>query len=191
MKYAKIVVKNNYEKRGDLVLRSYIRALRKINEERLLDGENALIYGIIDDENKFHELFTDEIIDHDDYILVDIEEIFDAATVPNNRKELLRKLMSMVLFGNKEDLGIEISSIEELAKDRAVEFEAYNNYLSRINPYMRLDENDSQELYNRYNDFSHKLKEAKAIKKVNVEIQNYDDYEVRSYQPRPKVYRKK
>ena len=63
MKYAKIVVKNNYEKRGDLVLRSYIRALRKINEERLLDGENALIYGIIDDENKFHELFTDEIIE--------------------------------------------------------------------------------------------------------------------------------
>ena len=191
MKYAKIVVKNNYEKRGDLVLRSYIRALRKINEERLLDGENALIYGIIDDENKFHELFTDEIIDHDDYILVDIEEIFDVATVPNNRKELLRKLMSMVLFGNKEDLGIEISSIEELANDRAVEFEAYNNYLSRINPYMRLDENDSQELYNRYNDFSHKLKEAKVIKKINVEIQNYDDYEVRSYQPRPKVYRKK
>ena len=77
MEYAKIVVKNNYEKRGDLVLRSYVRALRKIQEGRLLDGDNACIYGVIDDEKKFHELFTNIVIDYDDYVLVYVVEILN------------------------------------------------------------------------------------------------------------------
>ena len=32
MKYAKIIIKNNYEKKGDIVLRSYIRALKRVGK---------------------------------------------------------------------------------------------------------------------------------------------------------------
>ena len=57
MNYAKIVVKSNYEKRGDLVLRSYIRAIKKLKVNALLcndltsDIEKAYIYGEIKDED--------------------------------------------------------------------------------------------------------------------------------------------
>lgn len=183
MEYAKIVVKYNYEKRGDLVLRSYIRTLKKIQEGRLLDGDNGFIYGIIDEDKKFHELFTNQVINYDDYFLVDAVEIFDIATMPDNRKEFLKKIMENVLFGKNIDPDYDISSVEELAKDRAVEFDAYNNCMSRINPYQRLGEK-SYESYNDYNIFLRKIEEINIIKKRdNIEIER-DEYEVRSYIPR-------
>ena len=52
MSYAKITVKSDYEKRGDLVLRSYVRGLQKIEADLLLDNDKAYIYGIVD-LNKF------------------------------------------------------------------------------------------------------------------------------------------
>ena len=44
MEYVRIVVKDNYEKRGDLVLRSYIRGLKKINANVLLS--NSIMPGV-------------------------------------------------------------------------------------------------------------------------------------------------
>ena len=177
MKYAKIIVKNNYEKRGDLVLRSYIRALKKIYETRLIDGENALIYGVIDDNNEFHELFTNEVINYDDYIYVDTVEIFDTLMASDNQKKLLNKIMEKVLFGKDISIDFEISTTEELAKDRTIEFEAYNNYLSRINPYQRL--NDNPNLYNNYNNFLYKIEKLNEMKRMDSRTrQEFDEYEV-------------
>ena len=183
MRYAKIIVKNNYEQRGDLVLRSYVRALKKIREGRLLDGDNAIIYGVINDDGKFYELFTNEVIDYDNYVYVDIEEIFDTYTMPNNRKELLKKLIEKVLFEKENDLNIEISTIEDLANDRAIEFDAYNNFLSRINPYMRLSEMEEKK-YNAYNSFIEKIKELKKISKHDYKV-DIDEYDVLNYYQRP------
>lgn len=187
MKYAKIVVKSNYEKKGDLVLRSYVRALTKIGETRLLDGQgNAFIYGVIDDFGRFHELFTNEIIDFDDYIIINIEELIELDYISDSRKALLKKIMESVLFDKKVDLNFEISSMLELAEDRAVEFKAYNDDLSKINPYRRISERENQDLYNAYNSFSYKIKTIKTYKRLSKEIQNNDEYEVKEYQPRPK-----
>ena len=184
MRYAKILVKNNYEQRGDLVLRSYVRALKKISEGRLLDGDNAVIYGVIADDGKFYELFTNEVIDYDNYVYVDIEEIFDTYTMPNNRKELLKKIIEKVLFDKKVDLNIEISTMEELARDRSIEFDAYNNYLSRINPYTRLLSDEEQYKYNAYNSFGEKIKEIKKMSKKDHKV-DIDEYEVLTYYQRP------
>ena len=93
MEYAKIIVKNNYEQRGDLVLRSYIRALRKVQEGRLLDGDNAAIYGVIGRDGQFYELFTNKVINYDEYVIVTIDEIFDVASMDESRKRMLNKII--------------------------------------------------------------------------------------------------
>ena len=62
MSFARIKIKNNYEKRGDLVLRSYIRALKKAKANLLLDGDDAYVYGVVDKNGTFHELFTKETL---------------------------------------------------------------------------------------------------------------------------------
>lgn len=176
MKCAKIIVKNNYEKRGDLVLRSYVRAIQKIHEARLLDGENAIIYGVADETGRFYELFTNIPIDYDDYELVTTKEIFDIGIMSEDRKDLLKKIIEKIIFNCDVDLDIEISTIEDLAKDRAIEFEAYDNYLSRINPYQRLNNPDS---YNDYNNFLRKIEEIKVIKRIDGKTEpEFDEYEV-------------
>lgn len=178
MKYAKIIVKNNYEKRGDLVLRSYVRALEKVNAIRFLENDNAIIYGVVDEDNNFYELFTNEIINYDNYILVSVEEIFEVGVMPDNIKSLMQKINQRILFGKDVKLDFEVSTIEELAKDRAVELDAYDKFLSRINPYQRLS-NGSDCSLNDYNDFMRKIEEVKIIERMDRNLSNdFDEYEV-------------
>ena len=175
MEYAKIIVKNNYEKRGDLVLRSYIRAMRKIHEGRLLDGDNAVIYGVVNN-GEFHELFTNRVINHSDYIYVNIDEIFDVAMIDKDRKLLLNKIMRKVLFNEKVNLDFEVSTMEELFSDRTVEIDAYEKRLSRIHPYARLNEGDPN---NDYDNFFRKLEEIKEMKRIdNKKEDEFSGYEI-------------
>ena len=186
MKYAKIIVKSNYEKRGDLVLRSYIRALRKYNLGALLDGENAFIYGIVDDNNKFHELFTNNVIDYDNCIMINIEEYFEIINALSKKAGVYNEIIKNVLFNDKLSSDFEISTMEDLAKDRAIEFEAYNRYMSRINPYQRVsDENPKS--FNDYNNFLRKVEEINVMKKMDQQKIEKDEYEVSSYQPKPPI----
>ena len=58
-----------------------------------------------------------------------------------------------------ETLDLEISTMEDLARDRAIEFTAYDRLLSWINPYQRLGEVEQKSaLNNAYNNFQYKLK---------------------------------
>ena len=186
MNYAKIVVKDNYEKKGDLVLRSYIRALKKIKSKLLLDGDKAYIYGKIDENGKFHELFTKEIIDYDNYEAASVDEVLGLVYLPLTQIDQIKKIINNVLFGRNIDFDFEISSIEELAQDRTVEFQAYLNFLSRINPYMRLGEEENQEKYNAYNNFQYKINQLKAMRRDIVSKVDYDEYDVSYYHERPR-----
>ena len=179
MKCAKIVVKNNYEKKGDLVLRSYIRALRKVSADLLLDGDNAIIYGKVLDDGRFYELFTNMIIDSD-YTLVSLDEAnsFYDAFMDLSKEDVItiKSIIEKIIFDKNIELDFEVSSMEDLAKDRAIEFEAYDNYMSSINPYQRLN-NDSDIDYNAYNDFPCKVKEIRKMKEKNkryIQEYNYD-----------------
>lgn len=180
MNYAKIVVKNNYAKRGDLVLRSYIRALSKIKAELLLDGDSAFIYGIIDEKGKFHELFTKEIIDYEYFTYIPHEEYLELCRLPESEAKEIEKVIANVLFGKARDFDFEISSIEDLARDRAVEFDAYDKFLSRINPYMRLSDNN-QELYNAYNNFQYKIDQLKVMRNLDNHTRDVDLYDIYEY----------
>ncbi len=182
MEYAKIIVKSDYEKRGDLVLRTYIRALKAIKpiSDRLLDGDNAFIYGVIDDKGLFHEVFTGEVIGYSDYISVDEDEMILACIRNNEEKELLKAINLKTLFNYDKNLGFEISTMEDLAKDRAIEFTAYNNFLSPVNPYSRLSNGEVEDC----NNFLRKIEKRKSLKKSNY-VPEKDEYEVSSYQPRP------
>lgn len=174
MKYAKIIVKNNYEQRGDLVLRNYVRALKKINATNFLDGTNALIYGIVDDNGEFYEMFTREKVDFDDYIVVDQKEYLNAFS---SKSDLLLKVMQKVLFNKDVDLNMVISTVEDLAGDNMEEFNAYCDFYSRINPYHRLNE-EKPSTYNECNNFRRKLNEIKTMKRLDSMPFDFDEYEV-------------
>ena len=178
MEYAKIIVKNNYEKRGDLVLRSYIRAIRKIHEGRLLDGDDACVYGIVNN-GIFHELFTNKVINFDNYIYVTTDEIFDIMMLEEPRRALIEKIIRKVLFNENIDLRFEVSTMEELFIDRVVEMNAYENHLSRIHPYARLNGGDPN---NDYDNFFRKIEEAKMIKILdNQKEDEFSGYEILDY----------
>ena len=185
MKYAKIVIKNNYEKRGDLVLRNFVRAIKKINATLFLDGDNALLYGIVNSNGTFYEMFTGESIDYDNYVLVSENEIFNAFFSEKNSGQIY-SVIENILFGKDINLGFDVSTMEDLAKDRAIEFEAYNNFMSRINPYQKLGQENANG-YNDYNNFTRKLEEIKNMIKNDVTIEE-DQYEVLE---NPRVYKKR
>ena len=174
MEYAKIIVKNNYEQRGDLVLRNYVRALRKLRASNFLDGRNALIYGIVDDNGEFYEMLTREKIDYDDYVLIDQEEYLKAFS---SKSDLLMKVMQKVLFNKDINLNMVISTVEDLAGDNMEEFNAYCDFYSRINPYHRLSE-EKLNAYNECNNFHRKLEEIKVMKRLDSYPVEFDEYEV-------------
>ena len=174
MSFARIKVKNNYEKRGDLVLRSYIRALKKVNANLLLDGDDAYIYGVVDKNGTFHELFTKETFKYDYYEIIPLDACLDLTLLSPKRLEKLKLIVEHFIFGH-DDIDFEVSTIEELAEDRAIEFEAYNNGLSRINPYNRLNDNKS---YNDYDNFFRKLEESEKMIEHDLKYTDIDEYEV-------------
>ena len=205
MEYAKMTIKSDYRQRGDLVLRSYIRAMIKTLTPELLDINNdyeklinykgpylcdidkAYIYGIVDDKGVFYEIFTNNIIDYDDYQLVDAKEFNKIMSIPKGKRELLKKVIEKVLFKQENDLNIEISNTNELAVDRDVEFVAFDRCLSRINIYHRLGDNDCDD----YDNFLRKLEEVKKIKYHDSMGFQKDEYEVYEYIPREEKVLKK
>ena len=176
MEYAKITVKSDYTKRGDLVLRSYIRALEKIEANEFLDNDMGFIYGIVNNDGKFYEFFTGKMIDYDDYEIISFDEYRKIVFLPQYEKELLKNVIEILLFQQKKDLELNCSTPIELAKDRAIEFAAFNNHLSLINPYHRLS--DSDDSYKDYDNFLKKIEEIKKMKKFDNFIIEDDEYEV-------------
>ncbi len=150
MYLGKIVVKNNYEKKGDLVYRPLIRAYHENGLDSFISGDNVYLLGIVRD-NIFYELFTWKSIPYSDYEIITYEE-FDSIldSLPLENARILKKTINNFVFNKNSDKNYNASSIEELAKDRMVEFMAYNNNLTDINPY--------EEPLNGYNDFEYKCK---------------------------------
>lgn len=157
MVVARIVIKENYENKNDLVLRSYVRALRSLGNNPYFDEDKAYIYGTIDDENAFHELFTNKLIPYDNYQIID-EKIFkdDFKNLGVEIIYSVSQIIKKLIFN--EDSKYNIVEMEELAKDRAVEFDAYIKNLTSHNPY--------SEPLNGYNNFSFKCNELQKVKKM-------------------------
>ncbi len=187
MSFARIIIKDNYEQRGDLVLRSYIRAVKKLKVNALLcndllrDVEKAYIYGEIKEDNMFHEFFTDRVIDYDDYEEVTDDEIEVIRQLPLSKIYQVKQIFDNILFNRKYDGKIEISNEIELAKDRVIEEEAFSKFLSGINSYMRLGEKNNKGVSNAYNNFLYKIKVAKKMREMDNRPYEFDQYDVDSY----------
>ncbi len=174
MEYAKITVKRVYNKRGDLVLRSYIRALIKSDIPSLLSSDygiekyngpylnidQAYIYGLVDESGLFHELFTGNIIDYSDYDFIDENEYNRLMSLPEDEKDIIRKIIEKVLFKKDNDLSIDVSNNQELSIDRDVESVAYDRCFSLINPLHCVED----ESFDDYDNFLLKIKNIKKIK---------------------------
>lgn len=157
MVVARIVIKEKYEKKNDLVLRSYVRALRNIGDNPYIEDDKAYLYGIIGDDNKFHELLTGEIIYYSNYEFLDENELkksMDSVSV--NVIYAISQIIKNIIFNKNSQY--DILEMEELAKDRAIEFDAYIKELISHNPY--------SEPFNGYNNFAFKCSEIQKVKKM-------------------------
>lgn len=156
MFFAKINVKRDYEEKGDLVFRPLSRIYEKLKTAYSTKDKIVPLIGIVY-KNDFYEFTTWKKIADAEYEIIDFEEF--EIIINNLKLENLKNLREMINYSifnelSKKDFGI--SNIEDLAKDRWIDFEGYNNSLTNVNPY--------QEPLNGYNDFNYKCKMMKKMK---------------------------
>lgn len=142
------------KKKGDLVYRELIRAFRKMNIDSLIVEDSIFIPGIISEkDNAFYLPFTGDIINYHHY-----EEIFEEEfkilmlSLTLEKQKILNLLLRKYIF--KESIPLDdVSSMEDLAHDRAVELDGYYNGFSTINPYQKGNVFDfsNMALLSRYN----------------------------------------
>ncbi len=150
MVLGKIVVKSNYEKKGDLVFRPLVRAYINNGFDTFVEGDKASILGIVNN-GVFYELFTCEPIPYCDYEVIEYEE-FDKILrdLPLERSIELKRLINNLIFHKQDARFNDPSTIDDHAMDRAIEFDAYMRDLTDINPY--------QDPLGGYDDFTYKCK---------------------------------
>lgn len=155
MRYAKIIVKNDYEKRGDLVHRELIRAFKKMELDSLIMDDQIVIPGIISDkENTFYLPFTGDIVEYHQYEEI-LEDEFKLLLSSLNieKQKILNLLLRKYIF--RENVNLEdVSDKKDLADDRRVELNGYFKGFSTINPYQKgnVYEFSDMALLSRYNE---------------------------------------
>jgi len=137
----KILIKDHFEKKGDLVSRPLVRAYNKIDNDGIkrFIGENGIYLYAYKKGNQIYELFTGLLIDIDNinYDIVDSKEMSDKVnTLSKDEIMMIYLLVRKFVFGDNIDINfVEVSTMQELADDRAMQFLNYNAGLSDINPY--------------------------------------------------------
>ena len=137
MIFAKIVVKGDYQEKGDLVFRPLVRAYKEIGANSLIEGESAILLGVVDKNGVFHECFTREIINYSKY--EELNNSDDQKYLGNLSQEQVSLLSSRIkelLFNERKiDYSDVKKAMEEDANDRSIEKKAYDDGLSMVNPY--------------------------------------------------------
>lgn len=159
MFFAKIVVKNNYKEKGDLVYRPLLRVYAKLKTAyNVMDDDVPLLGFVVD--NDFFELTTWRKIPDAEYVIISKEEF---ETIISNLKienlRLLRELIEFSIFNESSKIDYGISTIEDLILDRKIDYDAFNNFLTDINPY--------EESISEYNNFVHRCMILKNMKEDN------------------------
>ena len=150
MIFYKIYLVNNFETEKEISNRPLARGYEKVGANELLENYPSIIV-FIDNDMLVHEFFTGSYLrkynitgdSNDSAILAfnDLSQFYfelipeqDIQKYNNLRKNLeLRKVITKVIFNQNNDF--ELSTMEELAQDRAIQFEAFTNGLTTINPY--------------------------------------------------------
>ena len=171
--FAKIVVKNDYQKKGDLVFRPLLRAYNEIGAKALMERGNALLVGMVDRDGMFHELFTENEFYCANYEEMDMGDIYEIKKNLSNEDIVnIQNVINSLIFKkkvevkpNKEivyegvnspDYQDELKKIKENDEDLKVEVRAYQNGLSLIDPY-------DKENLNGYRDFLYKVSKLNEL----------------------------
>lgn len=155
MAYAKVNIKGNYKEQGDLVFRPLLRAYQKLGIIDMQKDESIPLIGIAYND-EFYEFTTWKKMDNVDFQIISREEFISLLKmIKIENISLLRMMINQIVFYEGTGMEQEISSMEDLALDRRIDFEGYNNNLTNINPY--------QEPLNGYNDFGYKCKMKKKM----------------------------
>lgn len=141
--YFKIVIKNNFESKEDIVCRPLIRSFKRVKNNPLLSGENAFIYGYSDGDGVY-ELLTGLPIEYQDsYELVDNSQMLEVWShifkISEEEINQLRLYISKYIFQNdvKLDYDVFAEEMKDRSFDRFLQFEAYDKGLSLINPFSK------------------------------------------------------
>lgn len=158
MRLVMIPIRYTYEKKENIVLRSYVRAIEQTGIDFLiskkpqqvdlstlpidkyreyigksLDNTKAFVVGVINRDGILREYFTGGIIPPVKCRYATIYEVNQIYSLSREQKDLLRKIMNGCLFGKREDTGsINISGD---SSDIVEESIAYDRGLSDIYPY--------------------------------------------------------
>ena len=140
MIYYKIYLCNNYETENEISNRPLERGYIKVGAINLIN-EKPFLLVFVDRDMLVHEFYTgaylrmcnitgsdedDSILTFNDLIQFNFESVNDSELQKSNKNR--RGI-------RKEDNDIEVSTMEELAQDRAIQSTAYDNNLTSINPY--------------------------------------------------------
>ncbi len=155
MIYYKIYLMNNYETEQEISNRPLKRGYLKAGVNELLNDKSLVnepfIIVFVDRDMLIHEYFTgsylrmlnitgksedNDILIFNDLIKFNFERIPEDsinkyASLRANKK--LRDVIRKIIFNENNDF--EVTTMEELAEDRAIQFDAYTNGLTTINPY--------------------------------------------------------
>jgi hypothetical protein len=150
MIFYKIYLINNFETDNEISNRPLARGYEKVGAKELINDYPAIIV-FIDNDMLVHEFYTGSFLrkynitgDREDSSILTFNDLsqFNFDLIPEEdiqkynslRRNLeLRKVIAKVIFNQNNDF--EVSTMEELAQDRAIQFDAYNNGLTTINPY--------------------------------------------------------
>lgn len=137
----RILIKDHYDKKEDLVSRPLVRAFRKLNSNginKFITDDGVYIYA----HKKGYvvtEIVTQKVmkINGFDYEVVNSGELLKIIkSLKENEIAQLHELIRKYVFGENIDIKfMEVSTMEERASDRAMQFKEYNQGLSNVNPY--------------------------------------------------------
>lgn len=151
MIFYKIYLINNFETENEISNRPLARGYEKVGAQQELINEHPAIIVFIDSNMLVHEFYTGDFLrkynitgDVKDSSILTFNDLsqFNFDLIPEEeigkysslRKNLeLRKVIAKVIFNQDNDF--EVSTMEDLAEDRAIQFDAYNKGLTTINPY--------------------------------------------------------
>ena len=177
MFFAKIIVKNDYKEKGDLVFRPLLRAYKEIGADMLVERGNAILIGIVDKDGIFHEWFTGNEFYCQQFKEIDMGEVYvilnkvaevkdengKAASLNIDITDVINKYVFKRSVSLRQDNQIEFETypdekqrIADDAEDLRIEHVAYEKGLSVIDPY------DKENLCG-YRDFLYKVSKLNEL----------------------------
>ena len=145
MKFVKITYKNDYDTTDRKGKRPLLRAYEKAGVKSFIEGGNPIVLAVLN-KNCLYEMLTNKplLVKNFEYEEINYEYVRTIIHNAIDNKELRKvyDIISVMFFNEDIDLGFEISDMDEMSRDRNIQFSAYNDDLTDINPYSHDNLND-------------------------------------------------